>query len=278
MDDEHYLSLCYKAFIGRKPDLRNPKSFNEKLQWLKLHDRNPLYTMLVDKYQVKKWVAGLIGERHVARTYGVWKSVNEIDISGLPERFVLKTNHDSGGIAICSDRETFDFKRAKLKLSRSISRNFYWAGREWPYKNVRPLVFAEEYLEPDIVIGDLVDYKFMCFNGEPRCVFTCSGRAKKDLRVDFFDMDWNHLPFRRHYPNAVIPPAIPVHFQEMAETARRLTGGGGIPFVRVDFYEAKDCFMFGEMTLFPGCGFEKFYPEEWDELLGSWIDLSGVAK
>lgn len=271
--DSIHLLLMWKSVYGMKAKLRldSPISFNEKLQWLKLHDRNPLYNMLVDKYRVKPWVAERIGSEYVTETYACWERAEDIDVSGLPERFVLKTNHDCGGVAVCSDRRGFDLETARGKLAKHLRTNYYWGGREWPYKDVKPLVFAEEYLEPG-ESGDLVDYKFLCFSGEARCSFTCSSRAKGDLRIDFFDREWNHLPFTRHYPNADTVPKRPGSYGEMLAAAERLSSG--IPFVRVDFYESGGRPYFGEMTFYPGSGFEEFEPEEWDERLGSWIDLS----
>lgn len=418
--DEVHLKLMYRAAIGSWPDFKRPNTFNEKLQWLKLHDRNPLYTKLVDKYRVKKWVADRIGEEHVTRTYGAWEKTEDIDISGLPERFVLKTNHDCGGIAICRDRGSFDFEAAKKKLDRHLKTNYFWRTREWPYKNVTPCIFAEEYLEPgpsgdlpdyklfhfskgriitllmtdrfteaglaktffdeewrpldlsegehltrkdlpvperfdemkafagrlaerfpfarvdfyeskgrllfgeltfypnsgfelfdpsdwDVTFGSwielpnggwllvsesallwahteregfalshegLTDYKLMCFGGRAGCSFACTGRAEGDLRVDFFDREWRRLPFTRHYPNADAILPRPQRYDEMVALAEILSRN--IPFVRVDFYESGDRLLFGEMTFFPGSGFEEFDPFEWDETLGSWIDLSGA--
>ena len=269
--DKSHLRILYRASVGKWPDLDNPHTFNEKLQWLKLHDRNPLYTTLVDKYRVKRWVAERIGEKYVVPTYGAWEHVEDIDLNELPDRFVLKTNHDCGGIAICRDRATFDFDVAKRKLAKHLKKNYYWGCREWPYKDVKPLVFAEEYLEPDAAVGETVDYKLMCFGGKARCVFTCTGRAAGDLRVDFFDLDWNHLPFERHYPNAGVEPSAPSCFREMREAAERLSEG--IPFVRVDFYDVGGEPRFGEMTFYPGAGFEEFAPEEWDGRLGEWVRL-----
>ena len=275
LDDEFYLRLKYWSFTGIMPDLQSPCTFNEKLQWLKLHDRNPLYTKLVDKAEVKPWVAERIGWEHVVPTFGVWDTFDEIDFSTLPERFVLKCTHDSGGLAICRDRATFDIGAARKKIEGSLSRNYFWGGREWPYKNVKPRVLAEEYLEAGV--QGMTDYKFMCFGGRARCAFTCTGRSEGDLRVDFFDLNWNHLPFTRHYPNADVPPAAPSHLGEMVALSEYLSES--IPFVRVDFYEVAGEFYFGEMTFYPGSGFEEFDPEEWDEKLGSWIELpAGVAS
>lgn len=270
--DKLHLALMFRGTIGVWPDLDNPITFNEKLQWLKIHDRNPLYTTLVDKYLVKGWVADRIGEEHVTKTYARWENAEDIDISTLPERFVLKTNHDCGGVVICRNRSAFDLEAAKKKLAKHLRNNYFWRTREWPYRNVKPCVFAEEYLDPAEDSGDLTDYKIMCFNGKMRCAFTCTGRAEGDLRVDFFDGEWNHLPFTRHYPNANVPPSAPNRLRDMISDAEKLSAG--IPFVRVDFYEAAGRYYFGEMTFFPGAGMEEFDPECWDSELGSWIQLS----
>lgn len=267
--DKLHISILYHAYIGRKINWHHPGGFNEKLQWLKLHDHNPLYTKLVDKVEVKTWVAKRIGWEHIVPTLGVWDSFDQIDFNALPDRFVLKCTHDSGGLAICRDRATFDMDAAKEKIESSLLRNFYWSGREWPYKNVKPRIIAEEYLAAGT--SGVTDYKLLCFGGRARCAFTCTGRDEADLRVDFFDLEWNHLPFTRHYPNADIPPAVPVRLNEMIALSERLAES--IPFVRVDYYEIAGKLYFGEMTFYPGSGFEEFDPEEWDERLGSWLEL-----
>lgn len=269
--DRQHLKILYRAKMGKNLNLDDPHTFNEKLQWLKLHDRNPLYTRLVDKYVVKKWVAKKIGEEYVTQTYAKWENAEDIDISELPEKFVLKTNHDCGGIAICRDRNDFNLEVAKKKLAKHLKRNYFWGGREWPYKNVKPCIFAEEYLEQDGPSIGLTDYKLMCFGGRVRCVFTCTGRTEGDLRVDFFDTKWNHLPFTRHYPNADVPPDEPQQLREMVALAECLATS--IPFVRVDFYEIASELYFGEMTFYPGSGLEEFDLENWDRQLGSWIQL-----
>lgn len=272
IDDEAYLKFCYRAYLGHELDLDNPSTYNEKLQWLKLYDRNPLYTKLVDKAEVKPWVAERIGWEHVVPTYGVWNSFDEIDFDLLPERFVLKCTHDSGGLAVCRNQSTFDFDAARRKIGRALSRNFFWSGREWPYRDVKPRILAEQYLDSDGSAG-LTDYKFMCFDGKVRCVFTCIGRAEGDVRVDFFDRYWNHLPFTRNSPNADVPPEAPENLEGLISAAQELASG--IPFVRVDFYEVAGKSLFGEMTFYPGSGFYGFEPYEWDERFGSWIELPG---
>lgn len=269
--DEPHLKAMFRGTVGEKLDLKNPKTFNEKLQWLKLHDKNPLYNTLVDKYRVKPWVAERIGVEHVTKTYAMWEEVEDIDITDLPDRFVLKTNHDCGGVAICSDRSTFDLDAAKKKMAKHLKTNYFWRTREWPYKDVKPCVFAEEYLDPSEGKSDLTDYKIMCFDGKACCEFTCTDRSEGDLRVDFFDPEWNHLPFTRHYPNADIPPKAPASLKQMVSDAELLSKE--IPFVRADFYEVAGQYYFGELTFFPGGGFEEFDPSLWDEKLGSWIQL-----
>lgn len=271
LPDAVYLKLVYRARIGRPLNLNSPKGFNEKLQWLKLYDRNPLYTKLVDKAEVKPWVAERIGWEHVVPTLGVWDSFDDIDFGALPERFVLKCTHDSGGLAICRDLSTFDMAAARCKIERSLANNYFWSGREWPYKDVRPRIIAEEYLDPAGEQVGLTDYKVMCFGGQARCEFTCTGRADGNLHVDFFDTEWNHMPFTRHYPNADVPPEAPERLKDMVAMAERLSEG--MPFVRVDFYEVAGQYYFGEMTFYPGSGMEEFDLERWDEELGSWIEL-----
>lgn len=273
LSDESYLRVCYKAYIGKDLDLNDPKGFNEKLQWLKLHDRNPLYCNLVDKYSVKEWVAETIGSEYVIPCYAVWNSADEIDVTRLPSSFVIKPTHDSGNTIICKDKSTFDLVHTKKSLTKSLKKNFYWNGREWPYKNVKPRIIAEELLPSNDLEG-IPDYKFMCFQGKVKLVFTCTGRASGDLRVDFFDTTWSHMSFTRHYQNSEQTIDPPSSLQLMITLAERLSQG--IPFVRVDFYEVNRHPFFGEMTFFPGCGFEEFTPDLWDDVLGSWIDLSMV--
>lgn len=276
MSDKSFLKLLYWDKFKKSLDFNNPKTFNEKLQWLKLYDRNPLYTQLVDKYLVKDFVASIIGDEHIIPTLGVWEHFDRIDFDSLPEQFVLKCTHDSGGIVIVKDKATFDRKSAKKKIESSLARNFYYLGREWPYKNVKPRIIAENYIE-DGVSDELKDFKIMCFGGKVRCSFVCSDRSSKDgLKVTFYDTDWNRMPFIRHYPSSKESIEKPLHYNEMVQMAEKLAKG--IPFVRVDFYEVLGKIYFGELTFYPGSGLEEFIPSEWDGILGEWIPLEKICK
>ncbi len=270
-DDKKYLEKVFECIMGKELDLDNPQTFNEKLQWLKLYDRKPEYTTMVDKYAVKKYVADIIGEEYIIPTLGVWNHFDEIDFDKLPNQFVLKCTHDSGGIVICKDKNKLDLKSAKKKIEKCLKRNYYWSSREWPYKDVRPRIIAEKYME-DRQAHELIDYKFMCFNGEVKCSFTCSERFSEDgLKVTFFDKCWNVMPFERHYPASKNPPKKPINYNKMIQFSEQLSKG--IPFVRVDFYEINGQLYFGELTFYPGGGFEEFTPEDWDYKIGSWLKL-----
>ena len=271
LPDRLYLELMFYYSIKSKLNLKNPRSFNEKLQWLKLYDRNPQYISLTDKYEVRKHVKEIIGSEYLIPLLGVWDSFEQIDFFKLPNQFVLKCTHDSGGVIICKNKEELDIEFTKKKLKELLKKNYYYVGREWPYKNIKPRIICEKYMEDESKV-ELKDYKFMCFNGEVKCSFVCLNRnSKKGLNVDFYDMDWNPMPFTRHYPNSGTILPKPKNFDKMVEFATKLSKA--IPFVRVDFYETNGKLYFGEMTFYPGSGFEEFTPESYDYLLGSWIDL-----
>ena len=270
MPDRYYLKVMWKQWMGYELDLEHPKTFNEKLQWLKLYDRKPEYTMMVDKFRVKQWVADKIGEQYVIPTLAVYGSVDEIDLDELPDQFVLKCNHDSGSVVVCKDKSAFDLDAAKKKLSAGLKQNFYWHSREWPYKRVKRCIVAEQYLQSGE--DDLIDYKLMVFSGEVKCSFTCTKRNKGEgLKVTFFDSNWKKMPFERRYPSDTDDICKPVSYGEMVRVAEKLCES--IPFSRVDFYEIEGKPYFGEMTFFPGAGFEEFEPREWDAVLGDWIKL-----
>lgn len=271
ISDKRLLKILYKNRIGKKLDLKNPNTFNEKLQWLKLYDRNPDYTKMVDKYEAKKYISNLIGEEYIIPTLGVYNNFDEIDFDKLPNEFVMKCTHDSGGNIICKDKTKLDFKVVREKIERCLKRNYYNVGREWPYKNVKPRIIVEKYME-DKAQEELKDYKFMSFNGKVKCSFVCSDRYGEDgLKVDFYDLEWNKMPFQRHYPNSKENIQKPKNYELMIQLAEKLSNG--IPFVRVDFYEINGKVYFGELTFFPGSGFEEFTPEKYDRILGDMLEL-----
>ncbi len=272
IEDEDLLKRFYKLRMGKELNLENPQTFNEKLQWLKLNDRNPLYTKLVDKCDVKKYVSGIIGEEYIIPTLGIWDKPEDIDFETLPEQFVLKCTHDCGGLVICKDKRKLDKKQAIHKLNKSLKRNYYWISREWPYKNVKPRIIAEEYME-DTETSELRDYKFFCFNGQPKALFVATERQLpgEEVKFDFFDMEYNHLNIKNGHPNAKKLPKKPLQFELMKELARKLSKD--IPQVRVDFYEVNGKVYFGEMTFFHFGGIVPFEPEEWDYKFGEWIVL-----
>lgn len=275
LSDEEYLKIRFRYKLDQELDLEDPKTFNEKIQWLKIHDHNPAYTEMVDKLAVKKYIAGKLGEDCVVPVLGVWDKFDEIDFSKLPDRFVLKCTHDSGGIFVCTDKASFPKEEAREKINSCMKRDFYYRTREWPYKNVPRKIFAEEYID-DGRGSDLTDYKFYCFHGEPKFCQVITDRRSVE-KIDFFDMDWNLQPFtgimlphKPHNPNVSKPES----FDEMVRAAKLLSKD--IAFVRVDFYDVNGKMYFGEITFYPGSGFGYYKPEEWNDILGSYIDLQKV--
>ena len=269
MTDKQFITILFRYTTGEEMSWTNPVTFNQKLQWLKVYDHHPEYTTMVDKYAVKEYVAQKIGSEYIIPTIGVWKNFDDIDFDKLPNQFVLKCTHDSGGIIICRDKASLDMTAAREKIKRCMKRNFYYLGREWPYKHVEPRIIAEPLME-DEVGKDLQDYKLMCFGGKVKCSFVCTDRSE-GLNVTFFDRQWQKMPFERHYPASKKPIACPKNYEEMVRLAEILSEG--IPFVRVDFYEIKGKTYFGELTFYPGSGLEKFHPQTWDRTLGDWIEL-----
>lgn len=275
ISDKAFLKMQYKSIFGKKLDLKNPKTFNEKLQWLKLYDRNPEYCKLVDKYEVKSYIAETIGEQYVIPTLGVWDKFEDIDFDSLPNQFVLKCTHDSGSTVICHDKASFDVKSAKKKLSKKLGMNLFWHGREWPYKMVKPRIIAEKYITFD---GDAPeDYKFFCFNGEVKC-FKVDYDRFTDHRANYYTpeaelMRFGEVVCRPDFDRDVKMPKMK---DNMIELAKRLSAGH--PFLRVDFYELGERIYFGELTFYPASGFGPFDPPEWDLTLGEWIKLPTETK
>lgn len=271
LTDEQFLKRTFLENTGKELKLGNPQSFSEKIQWLKLYDRNPLYTTMVDKYAVRDYIKSRTDELSLIPLLGVWDSFEEIDFSTLPQQFVLKCNHDSGSVIICKDKATLDMKAANRSLSLALKQNYYYVGREWPYKNVKPRIIAEQFMVDDSGEG-LRDYKFFCFNGEPRFLYVGQGlTADHSLKIDFYDMDWQPTPFYRLDYERLGDIPKPSNFSQMVEMARALSKD--IPFVRVDIYSINGKAYFSEFTFFPGGGHIPFEPKEYDMIIGSWLKL-----
>lgn len=270
--DKIYLQLMYYKHFHKFIDFRNPKTFNEKINWLKLYNRKPEYTQMVDKYAVREYIAEKLGEEYLIPLLGVWGDPHEIDFDKLPNQFVLKWNHDSGSVIVCKDKTKLNIAETVAKLASKKDHNGYWYGREWPYKNIKPLVIAEQYME-DTKTAELRDYKIFCFDGVAKALFVATERQKEneEVKFDFYDMDFIHLDMRQGHPNAEINPAKPNNFEEMCRLAEKLSAE--IPHLRVDFYEVNGKTYFGELTFSHFSGMMPFEPEKWDDTFGSWIKL-----
>ena len=273
LSDEKYIRLVYRLRMGRKLNLENPKTFTEKLQWLKLNDHNPEYTAVADKIAMRGFVEGKIGPGHTAGILGTWNRFSEIDFDMLPDRFVLKTTHDSGSFVICSDKASFDRERARKVLERSLRRNYYRTTREWQYKDIEPRIIAEEYLDDGK--SHLTDYKFFCFNGKPVFMY-CEEEASEHLVQAIADMQYNPMPFSMEDAKAVSLPPKPDQFASMGEIARKLSQG--FPFVRVDMYCIRGRVYVGELTFYHYGGYTPFSPAEWDLKLGEMLDISDIRR
>ena len=274
LPDKLYITLQYLRYAKCFPNWKNPKTFNEKLQWLKLYDRQDAYTTMVDKYLVKDYVAKLVGREYIIPTLGVWDTASEIDFDKLPDKFVLKWNHDSGSVIICNDKSTFDRQDAVNKLNKWQDHNGFWYGREWPYKNVKPRINAEKYMEDDSDNHLLKDYKIFCFDGVPKTIMTVTGGHDDEEKIlrRMYDTEWNLLPIGLHGHEAVEEAELkPEKLQEMLKLAQILSAG--IPHIRTDFYLVNNQIYFGELTFYHMSGFGKMAPPEWEETFGSWIKL-----
>ena len=270
MDDATYLRIAYWIRMGKKLNLDNPKTLNEKLQWLKLYDHRPVYTKMVDKYESKDYISSIIGPGYTFPTIGLWNKFDDIDFNKLPNQFVLKCTHDSGGLFICTDKNHFDINAAKLKITKCLKHNYYWGSREWGYKNVKPRIIAEPYMLDESGI-ELKDYKIFCFNGIPEYVEVDFNRWIEH-KLNPYDFDWNPLNFCDESPNdydANIPK--PKKLEEMRNIAMKLSAG--FPFLRVDFYSIGDKIYVGELTLQPGSGYIKFNPQNIDLFYGKKLIL-----
>lgn len=273
LPDKPYLSLVYRCIFGKKLNWRNPLSYNEKINWLKVYDHNPLYTQLVDKYAVKNYVAEKIGSEYIIPTLAVWDMPEQIDWDSLPNQFVLKTTHGGGGdgVVICRDKSSFDKAKAIAKLNNAMKTSPYKRLREWPYKHVKHRILAEQYME-DASTKELRDYKFFAFDGEVKALFIATDRQNGGVKFDYFDADFNHLDLVQEHPMSGKQIRKPVAFEEMKRLAGLLSKG--LKQVRCDFYEVNGKVYFGELTFSHHGGITPFHPESWDYTFGKWIDLS----
>lgn len=275
--DSLYLKVLYRVIMGRKLNLRNPREYNEKLQWLKLNDRKPEYSTMVDKYEVRGYIEDLLGDKYLIPCLGIYDSVDDIDIDALPDRFVLKCTHDSGSVEICKDKSSFDIEGARHRLSQAMKRNYYATYREWPYKYVKPRIIAEGYLEGDG--GDLKDYKVMCFNGEAKIIEVHENRfvEGKVHTQTFYDREWNIVPLTQVETVTVDRPSErPRQLEEILRLSELIAKN--MYHARIDWYIEGDKIYFGEITFFDGSGFESFSTPEMERMLGDMINLPENRK
>lgn len=275
--DRLYLKWLYYLNIGRPLNLDNPKTFSEKIQWLKLYNRRPEYTTMVDKLEVKRFIANMIGQEYIIPTLGVWEKFEDIDFNTLPNQFVLKTTHGGGnsGVVICKDKSKFNVVSARNKINNSLKSDIYTKFREWPYKNIKKLIIAEAYIE-EKGHKDLPDYKFFCFNGIPMYCQVIRNRNTTET-IDYYDMEWNHMEFVGLNPvakNGVSPVPKPHNLENIKSICEKLSKD--IPFLRVDLYITNEKVYFGELTFFPMSGLGEFRPKEWNAILGDLIDIHNI--
>lgn len=274
LPDKMYLKIRFRSKLHKRLDFNNPKTFNEKIQWLKIYDRKPVYTTMVDKYEAKKYVADMIGQEHIVPTLGVWEKFSEIEFDKLPEQFVLKCTHDSGGLVICRDKEEFNVDKAKKKICKCLRQNYFWTGREWPYKNVKPRIIAEKYLcDGDRIVPE--DYKVYCINEEPKYIVVFHGRfdASKRLSETVYDINWipQNISLDNHFDISDIVEPRPEWLEEMLDLSRKLCKG--ISQLRVDFYVIEGRIYFGELTFHTASGMQPMIPESVDRELGDLLQL-----
>jgi len=276
LSDENYVKLYYKLKFRKKLNFDNPQTFNEKLQWLKFNYRDPIFSIVVDKFAVRKYIEKKGFGHLLIPIYGVWNDFDKINFDELPEKFVLKCNHDSGNVVICTNREEFDENYAKKIINRSLKKNFFYVGREWQYKNIHPLIICEKF------IGDKnispIDYKIMCFNGVPDNIMICVGRETGNTKYIFFDTDWNLLPYNKctkEIQSDVVFPK-PKNLDYMIEIAKKLASP--FYFSRIDLYNINGKIYFGEITLCPNSGFDSNILENIDLELGNKLILPTIDK
>lgn len=273
LPDKMYIKKIYKSKTGKKLDLKTPKTFNEKCNWLKLYDRKPIYTVMADKYKARDYIAEKMGTNHLIPLLGVWDSPEEIDFDSLPDEFVLKCNHDNG-VIICKDKKSLDIENVKKELTEHLKRNYYKKHREWPYKNIPRKIVCEKLLKNSDG-KQLLEYNVFCFNGVPKFFKVGSVLPDGTPAKDFYDINWNHLEMRTGASAGDIFPK-PVFYNELLEYAEKLSEN--TTHVRVDFYDCNNKLYNGEMTFFSNGGHMKFTPDEWNTIWGDYLTLSKKSR
>ena len=273
--DKTSIKLKYHHSFGKKLNLKEPKTFNEKLNWLKLYFRKPIFTQMVDKYEVKQLINNKLGEQYVIPSLGVFDKFEDIDFSSFTFPIVVKTTHESGTVFVIKDKDTYDFEKTKKRINKCLKRNYYYSCREWPYKDCKPRILVETYMK-DEKEENLPVYKFFCFDGEPYLVQTIKNDKTRQETIDYFDMNWNLLDLRQNFPNSSEPLSKPSNFEEMKQIAKVLSKG--FPCIRVDLYSINGKVYFSEYTFFSDAGYAAFEPEEWDLKLGEMINLDLVKE
>ena len=269
MKDERFVKLKYHYMTGKRLNLKKVQTFNEKIQWLKLYDRNPEYTKMVDKYEVKKYISEIIGSEYVIPALGIYDKFDDVDFDKLPNKFVMKCTHDSQSTVVCIDKDKLDMEETKKFYDKRLKEEYFFRCREWPYKNVKPRLLIEKYMGSENQ-KELINYKFFCFNGKPEFLYLSEGVSHQ--RVSFVDMNYNKTNFyRKNYQPYEKLPEKPVHFEKMKEISKKLSKG--IPFVRIDFYEIEGEIYFGEITFYPSSGYMPIEPVEYEKILGDMIEL-----
>jgi len=275
LPDSLYLKMIFRARMGYPLNLKNPRTFNEKLNWLKLYGNPQQYANLVDKYEVRQYISETIGEEYLIPLIGVWDKFEDIDFSKLPEQFALKCTHDSGSVVICTNKNAFDFNSVKRKLKKCLKQRMDYKRIEPQYKNVRRRIICEQYMV-DESGTELRDYKVYCFNGKPKFIQVIFGRFTGS-KCNLYDIEWSYIPVARAFPtDPGVVISKPSRLEKMLDLAKILSGD--YPFVRVDFYSIGDRVYFGELTFTPASGFGKFDPEEFDLEAGSWLELPKLKE
>lgn len=257
----------FKKVLGYPLNLESPKTFNEKIQWLKVNYRDPILTAYTDKFKVRELVKEKIGSKYLIEQYGVYKEVDEININSLPEQFVLKPNNGAGKVIICSDKRNHNWEKEFKKIKKWLKENYYYVNGEWQYKDIDPVIICEKLLQEDII-----DYKIFCFNGIPKFIQVISNREGSNYHSNYYDLDWNLMDIDRiDHGQSQTDIKKPECLKEMLDISERLSDI--FPFVRVDLYEINGKVYFGETTFTPSNGLIKFHPEKYDEVFGEYLKL-----